>query len=298
MATPKADKEAQTLIEESLAVADKLKIKKILVVCENLVLWNSVQPHYAKNQFIITVSAKKLADKIKVETFLCDYSFVARSDRLEYILRAAVESGKLVKGERVLCLYSLGGYKLLDSMRILKVEEQFSPISPKDLKRIGKDIPAEVLFAMVNLAIELGQEGREGVPVGTLFVIGDTDHVLEHSKSMIFNPFLGYKKEERGVFDDKVQESIKELASIDGAFLITSEGIVESAGMFLHADSGKTSPMRGLGARHAAAAAITLHTNAVAVVVSESTGAVRIFSNGKAVRTIKSYRGQLRLQKK
>lgn len=298
MAASKADKEAQALIEESLVLADRLKIKKILVVCENITLWNTVEPHYAKNQFIITVSGKKLADKIKVETFLCDYSFVARSDRLEYILRAAVESGRLVKGERVLCLYSLGGFKLLDSMRIIVVEEQFSPISPKDLKRIGKNIPAEVLFAMVNLAIELGQEGREGVPVGTLFVIGDTDHVMDHSKSMIFNPFLGYKKEERSVFDDKVQESIKELASIDGAFLITGDGIVESAGMFLHADSGKAALMRGLGARHAAAAAITLHTNAVAVAVSESTGAVRIFSNGKAVRTIKSYRGQLRLQKK
>ena len=298
MTKSKADKEAQVLIEEALQIAEKLKIKKILVVCEKIALWNSILPHYAKNQFIIAVSGKKLADSIKVETFLCDYSFVARGDRLAYILRAAIESAKLVKGERVLCLYSLGGYKLLDSMLILKVEEQLSPISPRDMKRIGKNIPVDVLFSMVNLAIELGQEGREGAPVGTLFVIGDTEKVLELSKPMIFNPFLGYKKEERNVFDQKVQESIKELASIDGAFLISSEGIVEAGGMFLHADSGKSSPMRGLGARHAAAAAITLHTNSVAVAVSESTGVVRIFSGGKAVRTFKSYRHQTRILKK
>ena len=298
MAKPKADKEAQVLIEESLQVADKLKIKKILVVCEKIALWNYILPHYAKNQFIIAISGKKLADSIKVETFLCDYSFVARGDRLPYILRAAVESGRLVKGERVLCLYSLGGYKLLDSMLILKVEEQLSPISPRDLKRIGKNIPVDVLFSMVNLAIELGQEGREGVPVGTLFVIGDTEKVLEMSKQMIFNPFLGYKKEERNIFDQKVQESIKELALIDGAFVVSGEGIVEAAGMFLHAAGGKTTPMRGLGARHAAAAAISLHTNAVAVVVSESTGTVRMFSGGKTVRTFKSYRPQTRAMKK
>ena len=297
MVKTKADKEAQVLIEESLQVAERLKIKKILVVCEKIVLWNSIQPHYAKNQFIIAVSGKKLAESIKVETFLCDYSLVARQDRLAYILRAAVESGKLVKGERVLCLYSLGGYKLLDSMLILKVEEQLSPISPRDLKRIGKNIPVDVLFSIVNLAIELGQEGREGVPIGTIFVVGDTEKVLELSKPMIFNPFLGYKKEERNIFDQKVQESIKELALIDGAFVIDVEGIVESAGMFLHAGSGKTTPIRGLGARHAAAAAISLHTNAVAVAISESTGAVRIFSSGKAVRTFKSYRPQGRVHK-
>jgi len=298
MAKTKADKEAQILIEESLHVAEKLKIKKILVVCEKIDLWNSILPHYAKNQFIIAVSGKKLAESIKVETFLCDYSFVARTDRLAYILRAAVESGRLVKGERVVCLYSLGGYKLLDSMLILKVEEQLSPISPRDLKRIGKNIPVDVLFSMVNLAIELGQEGREGVPVGTILVVGDTEKVLELSKPMIFNPFLGYKKEERNIFDQKVQESIKELALIDGAFVVNSEGIVEAAGMFLHAGSGKTKAMRGLGARHAAAAAISLHTNSVAVAISESTGAVRIFSGGKAVRTFKSYRPQGRAHKK
>ena len=85
MAKTKADKEAQVLIEDSLHVAEKLKVKKILVVCEKIALWNSILPHYAKNQFIIAVSGKKLAASIKVETFLCDYSFVARTDRLAYI---------------------------------------------------------------------------------------------------------------------------------------------------------------------------------------------------------------------
>ncbi len=127
----------------------------------------------------------------------------------------------------------------------------------------------------------------------------EKNHIpIELSKPMIFNPFLGYKKEERNIFDQKVQESIKELALIDGAFVISSEGIVEAAGMFLHAGSGKNTPMRGLGARHAAAAAISLHTDSVAVAISESTGAVRIFSGGKAVRTFKSYRPQGRAHKK
>jgi hypothetical protein len=42
----------------------------------------------------------------------------------------------------------------------------------------------------------------------------------------------------------------------------------------------------GLGTRHAAAAAISKLTRAVAVVVSQSSGSVRIFQNGEVVLTI------------
>jgi DNA integrity scanning protein DisA with diadenylate cyclase activity len=98
--------------------------------------------------------------------------------------------------------------------------------------------------------------------------------------------------------DPKVRESIKELTLIDGAFVIREDGVVISAGRFLHAGAGKTAPMKGLGARHAAAAAISLHTNSVAVTVSESTGTVRIFSGGKPARSIRTFRPQIRIHKR
>ena len=298
MARRKQDKETQLLIDEATQIAEKLKIRKILVVCESLALWKAILPYYAKYQFIIALSGKKLAENITVETFLCDFSGVARNDRLNYILRSAVEAGKLKKGERVLCMYSLAGMKPLDTLRVVRIEEFYSPTSPHDLKRIGKNIPVDLLFLIVNLAMEIGQEGREGASVGTIFVVGDTEKVLELSKPMIFDPFLGYQEEERNIMDPKVQESIKELTLIDGAFVIREDGVVLSAGRFLHAGAGKTMPIKGLGARHAAAAAISLHTNAVAVTVSKSAGTVRIFSGGKSARSMRTYRPQIRILKK
>ncbi len=298
MARSKHDRETQVLIEEATQIADKLKIKKIIVVCESLTLWKAILPFYAKHQFIIALAGKKLSESITVETFLCDFTGVARSDRLDYILRSVVESGKVKKGERVLCMYSLAGRKALDTLRVVRIEEHYGPISPHDLKRIGKNIPVDLLFLMVNLAMEIGQEGREGAAVGTIFVVGDTGKVLELSKPLIFDPFRGYQEAERNIFDPKVQESIKELTLIDGAFVIRDDGVVMSAGRFLHAGAGKTNPIKGLGARHAAAAAISLNTNAVAITVSESTGTVRIFSGGKAVRSVRSYRPQIRIHKK
>lgn len=298
MTERRTDRETNALIEEATAIAEKLKIKKIVVVCETLALWKALQPFYTQHQFIVAVSGRRMSDAIAVETFQCDFDSVARSDRLTYILRMAVEAEKIKKGERVLCMCSLGGRKPLDTLRVIRIEDQYGPISPHDLKRIGKKIPVDVLFLMVNLALEIGQEGREGVPVGTIFVVGDTEKVLELSKPMIFNPFRGYTEEERNIFDAKVQESMKELSLLDGAFIIREDGVVISAGRFLHAGAGKTTLFKGLGARHAAAASISFHTNAVAITVSESTGTVRVFSGGKSVRSIRSYRPQIRILKR
>ena len=46
----------------------------------------------------------------------------------------------------------------------------------------------------------------------------------------------------------------------------------------------------GLGARHYAGAAISKNTQAISVVVSESSGTVRLFQNGEVVLRIEPFR--------
>ena len=125
-----------------------------------------------------------------------------------------------------------------------------------------------------------GNEGREGKSIGSIFVIGDTDHVRRHSQQMILNPFKGYSEQERNVLDKDVEETLKELASIDGAFLIRSDGVVESAGVFLHSPASCNPLPRGLGARHKSACDITAATDCVSITISQSTGNVTVFLNG------------------
>jgi DNA integrity scanning protein DisA with diadenylate cyclase activity len=290
MLQKKHGRETFALIEEASHIAEKLKIKKILVVCESLAVWKAVLPVYTKNQFIIVIPSKRLAENITVETFICDFNSVARSDRLQYILRSIIESGKVIQAERILCVYSLSGRRLLDTMRIVWIERFYGLITHHDLKRIGRHVPVDLLLHVANLAIEIAQEGREGSPVGTLFVVGDTEKVLALSKPMIFNPFRGYPEDERKITDPKVQESVKELSRIDGAFIVKENGVVHAAGMYLFPDADNITPIKGLGARHAAASAISENTNAIAITVSESTGTVRVFSCGKPIKTIRTYR--------
>jgi DNA integrity scanning protein DisA with diadenylate cyclase activity len=92
------------------------------------------------------------------------------------------------------------------------------------------------------------------------------------------------------LFDPKVREGIKEIAQMDGAFVVAPDGTVEAASRYIDASAEGITLSKGLGARHWAAAAITRKTKAVAVAVSESSGTVRIFSDGEVFLRIEPFR--------
>jgi diadenylate cyclase len=153
---------------------------------------------------------------------------------------------------------------------------------------VPPDVKPEVLERVLALAGEIAVEGREGKPVGAIFVLGDTNSVTGYVRQLIINPFRGYSEAERSILDPSLAETIKEFAAIDGAFIITGDGIVLSAGSYLRPqpiDERQALP-GGFGARHVAAAGITACTNAIAIAVSESTGMVTLFKNGVAMMAL------------
>jgi len=141
------------------------------------------------------------------------------------------------------------------------------------------------LRRVVDLAVEIAREGREGRKIGTLFVVGASEVVLEHSRPMILDPLHGHSDESKRIDDPDVRETLKELAQLDGAFVVSDEGVVLSAARYVDAASDDLDLPLGLGSRHVAAASISKQTNAVAVAVSESS-TVRMFDDGKLVSEI------------
>ena len=134
---------------------------------------------------------------------------------------------------------------------------------------------------VVNLAVELAREGREGRKIGTLFVIGDVEALTAQSRELILDPLYGHADELLHVDRPEFRETVKELAQLDGAFLLKDDGTFVSAGRFIDVDV--TAPenfLPGLGTRHAAAASISRTTNSIAVVVSQSS-VVRVFAAGE-----------------
>ncbi len=148
---------------------------------------------------------------------------------------------------------------------------------------IGIPNTLDTLKTVVDLAVEIGREGREGKPVGTLFVVGDARTVMTCSHPAGFDPVKGYPRKERNLTDPRVREGIKEIAQMDGAIVVAADGTVEAACRYLDCASAEVTLSKGLGARHWAAAVVSRTTNAVAVAVSQTNGTVRIFQNGEVV---------------
>ncbi|GEM_PF-1106114 len=167
----------------------------------------------------------------------------------------------------------------LDTIMVVNIKEHIKTIAIYELFETLDEKQKKTLKEVLKLAMELGREGREGKQIGTIFVIGDTLNVMSMSRPLILNPFAGH---DASIFDEDVKGTIKELSSIDGAFIITDEGKIISAGRFLDI-KGKVNIPKGLGARHLAAASITKNTNAIAVTVSQSGGIVRVFKDGKII---------------
>ena len=141
------------------------------------------------------------------------------------------------------------------------------------------------LRRVVNLAVEIAREGREGRKIGTLFVVGDSEAVLEHSRPMILDPLYGHPHESKRMEDPNLRETLKELAQLDGAFVVSDEGVVLSGARYIDAASNHLELPLGLGSRHVAAASVSSRTEAVAVAVSESS-TVRMFDDGELVAEI------------
>jgi diadenylate cyclase len=116
-------------------------------------------------------------------------------------------------------------------------------------------------------------------------VVGDSDKVLKHSKPLILDPLYGHPDEHKRIDDPDVRETLKELAQLDGAFVVSDEGVVVSAARYIDATSEDVNIPLGLGSRHLAGASVSRHTNAVAVAVSESS-TVRMFDDGDLVSEI------------
>lgn len=207
-------------------------------------------------------------------------------ERLQHALLEGAADALIKPNCDVVAVY--GGFQQgrLDSISHLQLDERMRRLTVRDLQRLESSVPLKTIKAVVDLAVEIGREGREGKRIGTMMVVGDHRRVLERCKDLGTDPFRGYARKYRNLFDAKVQEDIKEVAQMDGAFVISSDGIVEKSRQRVLDTQADIQLSQGLGTRHWAAAAISRETKAVAVVVSQSTGTVRLYQGGELVMRI------------
>ncbi|HOV38694.1 MAG TPA: diadenylate cyclase [Spirochaetales bacterium] len=208
---------------------------------------------------------------------------VTRANQVELSIIFALSRGLLRQEERMVSVFGVPFSGMLDSVRITDIGSEFKVFFSFGKEEKGRDLENQVLMRVIEIAGELAEEGREGKPSGTIFVLGDYEQVRHYCQQMIINPFAGYPEAERNVIDPSLKETLKELSKIDGAFIIRGDGVIVSAGTYLRTRVPPAELPSGLGARHTAAAAITVVSKAVAVVLSESTRKISIFKSGDRI---------------
>ncbi len=231
-----------------------------------LVMRNLTEPGAAHGEF---------TEVIQVRSFSGQRMAQLRSAILVALTREIISFS-----DRICCLGGVAGSNQFDTVVMVDVEREFQTLLTGHADLLPEDVKPEVLERVLAIATELAVEGREGRPVGCLFVVGDTLRVEKLTKPLILNPFYGYKEEDRNILSPFMDETVKEFSSIDGAFVIRGDGVVVSAGSLVQATDSEHLLPSGLGSRHAAAAAVSVATNCISIVVSSSTGQVTLFRRG------------------
>jgi DNA integrity scanning protein DisA with diadenylate cyclase activity len=286
------------LLNAARRLVNELPADAVLLLTETTLDWAAVQEHLDGCRLLVAAQDGILKQKLKEEHGLTvldiDPGPTPTPERMSLALLEAVASEQLQTGADVVVLYNgieaeEGRPEHIDSVSIIHLGEHLERLSAQTLRKLDTQVPLETLRAVVDLATEIGREGREGKPVGTMFVVGDTRKVLGLCRPLNFNPFRGYSEHERDVRDRRVREQIKDIAQLEGAIIIRRDAVAVAACMLVDVPAENITLSKGLGTRHWAAAAVSKQTNAIAVVVSQSSGTVRLFQGGEIVLHIEPF---------
>jgi DNA integrity scanning protein DisA with diadenylate cyclase activity len=274
---------SQTILQAACAVANAVRARALFLCTDTVQHVALVEPLLEKAETVlVTRNPAPMEDDwppLKHLLQVPNLEFT-RLGQIKIAVLMGLAAGIVSVKDRIVCVAGLPRLHQLDNILVLDLGKEFELLSTnKDANMVGSVRP-EVFGGVLNLAIELANQGREGKPVGTIFTLGDHEKVLQLSRQLVINPFRGYPEEERHILDPNLRETIREFSAIDGAFVIRDDGVVMAAGRHLNAALEGGDLPRGLGSRHVAGAGITAVTDAVAITISESDGTVRIFKQG------------------
>lgn len=210
---------------------------------------------------------------------------LSRLDIIKMGVLIALSEGWITKQDTIVCLSGLAENSQIDTLMVFKLDREKEMFQTSEIPQAMDGVDPKVFETVLSLSLELASEGREGKPRGALLVLGDHEMVLQYSRQLVINPFHGYPENQRNILDPTLRETIKEFSAIDGAFIIRGDGVIEAAGRHLNAAPRAELPP-GLGSRHMAASGITEVSAATSFAVSESTGTVSVFKDGKILMQI------------
>ncbi|HEV3031529.1 MAG TPA: diadenylate cyclase [Polyangia bacterium] len=284
MAKTATGKTQLEIIRAAVALANKPSIDHLLYVGD-LPLPEEMfrgKPRARKKlvQAVVGPSQRSVIEQSGIAVLPLPEYDLGRPEKLKIALVSGIARGIYKEGDVVLGLLARKPAAFPDSILLVTLGQEEGDGAFGFLQAEG--VSAGVMDALIDLAVSIGVEGWEGLPVGALFVVGDSNTVMEKSRQLTLNPFQGYSEDEKNIMNPDVRHALHAFAVLDGAFIVREDGVVVAAGRYLTFDEDEEVDVPlGLGARHMAAAGISRDSEAIAIVVSQTSGSVRVFRRGK-----------------
>jgi DNA integrity scanning protein DisA with diadenylate cyclase activity/mannitol/fructose-specific phosphotransferase system IIA component (Ntr-type) len=279
-------KEKEIITNSLLREADRLRSNtentKMVLFSNSLIQILSVVEQFSQKSSILVSSKSRVLNRVDLlkKHFTVIHSVQGSISYEKEILKQLWTEKILSDGDVVISLSGFEFDMMPHSISITAIPRDLYDESRVLKYKIPHNVNLEILSRAVSLASELSRQGREGKSVGTIFVVGEYESVQDYCKQLIINPFGGLEDYERSILDAGLSETIKEFSKIDGAYIVENSGKIRSGGTYLSIPPHQIRLQPGLGARHAAALGITLVAPVASVVLSESTGHIRIFWDG------------------
>jgi DNA integrity scanning protein DisA with diadenylate cyclase activity len=271
----------------ALALTSRSEVDRLLLVSDHPLSPAELRGRPIKRKLVYAVTSEGIVNQIKAKKYqavlIPPYDYT-RIEKIKVAVVAAQSAGIVRDGDTILALTGPGQDRIVDTL----VKVDIGSEDPEEKIRVDtlglpSEFSSQVVESLIHTAMEIGAEGYEGHPVGTIVVIGDSTAVMEKSRQLILNPFQGISEAERNALDPPIREAVKTFSALDGAFIIREDGVVLAAGRYLLTMSRDVKLPMGLGARHSAAASITAESKSIAITVSQTTGTVRVFKEGEIV---------------
>src|SRR4051812_44986394 len=169
------------LLQAARQLVQRLPADAILLLTETDLDWDAVHHHLDGCRLLVAAEDSQLTNTLKARPELTvldiDPGPTPTQERMSLALLEAVRSDRLRQGADVVALYNgidVGHEEQqagqIDSLSIIHLGEHLERLTASDLRQLDTHVPLETLRAVVDLALEIGREGREGKPVGTMFV--------------------------------------------------------------------------------------------------------------------------------
>ena len=283
--------ESRTLVHSAFDVARSLQIATLIVQADELQDIRLVG-RLRESEHVIWLTRHKADLPIAISSndavLRLPEATLTRMSQLKVGLLLAVMNSLVDLDESVVCLSGVAGSERLDTLLIANAGRDYPWFRNGNIADIQGLFSSREVARILEIALRLAAEGREGKPIGTVLVLGDESKLEPYCRQLVLNPFKGHPQRERSIHNQEFFETIREFSGLDGGFIVSRKGTVLSAGTYFDAGVKKVRLRPGLGARHAAAQSITSVTDAIAFAISASSGTVTVFHEGRPILELDS----------